>query len=83
MNLSFSGDRIGKLHELSAVFSICWCFCTSSLLLGHCDALGVFAFHPFKRERSAGRIKIKQLGTILLYVYPPAICYIFGFKGLH
>ena len=36
---------------------------------GHCDALGVFDFHHFKKEMSAGRIKIGRQGTISRDVY--------------
>ena len=75
MNLSFPGDRIGKLHELSAVFI----YAGVLHLLFAPWALrcpGGFAFHSFKSERSAGRIKIKQLGTILLYTYLPFVIFL-------
>ena len=32
---------------------------------------GVYAFHPFESENSAGRIKIKLLGRILLHGSSP------------
>ena len=47
--------------------------------VGHCDALGFF-FPPFKREMSAGRIKIGRLGMISLYAHPPASCDTFCFE---
>ena len=66
------GDCSGKLHECSAVFSLAGVSTPPVYSLGMAMPWSS-AFHPFKSENSAGRIKIKLLGRILLHGSSPDI----------
>ena len=79
MNLSFCGDRIGKLHGLTAAFHMLVFLHLLFTLISGIAMPWVF-FPPFKREMSAGRIKIGRLGMISLYAHPPASCDTFCFE---
>ena len=60
MILSFCGDRIRKTHGLMAAFHMPVCLrLLFTLMSGIAMPWGLFP--PFKREMSAGRIKIGRL----------------------